>query len=92
MVLDLPAVSERPASLPNPIDRSELDGLLETLRGKLEGNLLNARQVVESIESLVSGTDLMASFEPVARATRRLAFEEALDALGRFRQSPTQEQ
>jgi signal transduction histidine kinase/DNA-binding response OmpR family regulator len=79
--------SERPALPPKPIDRGELDGLLETLRSKLDDNLLNARQVVESIEWLVSRTDLAISFEPVARATRRLAFEEALDALDRFRQS-----
>ncbi|MCX7271994.1 MAG: ATP-binding protein [Burkholderiales bacterium] len=84
---DSPVASERPTLLPKPIDRSELDGLLETLRSKLEDHLLNARQVVESIELLLSRTDLMAPFEPVARATRRLAFEEALDALDRFHQS-----
>jgi len=84
---DSPVASERPAVPPKPIDRGELDGLLETLRSKLEDNLLNARQVVESIEWLVNRTDLATAFEPVARATRRLAFEEALDALDRFRQS-----
>ncbi len=68
-----------------PLDRAALDPLLAELGPLLQNNLMTARRVVESIETLVEDTAVSGAFQPVSDATGKLRFKDALAALARFR-------
>ena|GEM_PF-2648993 len=72
-----------------PIDRAALGPLVAELGPLLENNLMNARRVVESIETLVEDTALSGAFKPVRDATDKLRFKDALTALARFQSDPS---
>ena len=68
------------------IDRNQLERLLGELHLLLSANKLQAKRVSEQIESLVAGAELAELYRPVAEATRKLQFKEALAALPAFEQ------
>ncbi len=78
--------SQRPAD--KPLDRTALEPLLAELGPLLQNNLMTARRVVESIETLVEDTAVSGAFQPVSDATHKLRFKEALAALDSFLAHP----
>jgi signal transduction histidine kinase/ActR/RegA family two-component response regulator len=66
------------------VDRERLDPLLQELQGLLAQNMMGARRVLDTVEPLLANTPIEAAFTPVAQATRKLRFKDALAALQRF--------
>lgn len=78
-----------PRRADKPIDRAALGPLVAELGPLLENNLMSARRIVESIETLVDDTALSGAFQPVRDATDKLLFKDALAALARFQCDPS---
>jgi signal transduction histidine kinase/CheY-like chemotaxis protein len=86
---DAAAQAPSPRRADKPIDRAALGPLVAELGPLLENNLMNARRVVEAIETLVEDTALSGAFQPVRDATDKLRFKDALTALARFQSDPS---
>ena len=63
----------------------QLFPLLEELDEMLRNNRFTAKRAVDTIEQLLQDTDLDEAFQPVAQATRKLKFKDALESLRRFK-------
>ena len=77
------------ASLARAPAYGELDPLLQELEEMLRHNRFTAKRMVDTIQALLQDTDLNDAFQPVAQATRKLRFRDALESLRQLKISLT---